>query len=203
VLAVIQVESAGDPEAVNKTSGASGLMQVMPIALRDFNNHHKKSPVAWASLRGKTLIDIKNQIRVGMWVMGQYLRSAHKFIASKLPAVEIENLIKMADHFYAAGPAGTKKRIGNTPPDTRIIAQKFPGWSPVRHARKIWDYAQKENPKWDLQKINDWVKGIVKPVDPYYPIEPVDPGGGSSATSGLLIGLVVLALVAYFMKGKK
>lgn len=37
VKAIIEVESHGNPEAVNSSSGATGLMQLMPIYVREAN----------------------------------------------------------------------------------------------------------------------------------------------------------------------
>src|SRR3990167_6945759 len=41
--ALIQQESNYNPNAVNKTTGARGLGQIMPPALRDFNRYTKKN----------------------------------------------------------------------------------------------------------------------------------------------------------------
>ena len=41
VEAVMHRESRGRVGVINPSSGASGLMQVMPVALRDYNNNHK------------------------------------------------------------------------------------------------------------------------------------------------------------------
>lgn len=195
VLAVIQVESAGNPGAVNPSSGASGLMQVMPGTLVEYNKHHERK-ISLESLRSSTKQGIMDQISVGLWVMGTYLRSAHNWLSQKMPKVGLEDLIKISDHFYAAGPAGTKRKIGDIVPTAKNISEKYPDWSPVRHAKKVWDFTIAENPIWDLNAINRWVTGqiIPKPDD-----KPIDP---EKNKHGFLIAMMIIAIAAYFMERK-
>ena len=39
---IAQIESSGNPNAYNKSSGAIGLMQITPICLEEFNNLYVK-----------------------------------------------------------------------------------------------------------------------------------------------------------------
>lgn len=38
---IAKIESGGHPRAFNRHSGATGLYQITPICLKDYNNHHK------------------------------------------------------------------------------------------------------------------------------------------------------------------
>ena len=39
---IAQIESSGNPEAYNKSSGAVGMFQITPICLKDYNQAHKR-----------------------------------------------------------------------------------------------------------------------------------------------------------------
>ena len=39
---IAQIESANNPQAYNSRTKATGLYQITPICLQDYNNHHKK-----------------------------------------------------------------------------------------------------------------------------------------------------------------
>lgn len=60
VMCLMQLESRGDPSAVNPTSGATGLMQVMPF---------------WARRFGHTRADLKDplvNLDISAWILDQH-----------------------------------------------------------------------------------------------------------------------------------
>ena len=61
ILAVINVESNGKAGIVNPKSGASGLMQVMPGTLTDYNQRHGKN-YPLSAMRSPLESDAKKQI---------------------------------------------------------------------------------------------------------------------------------------------
>jgi hypothetical protein len=109
ILALIDRESSGVPGIVNAKSGAAGLMQVMPIALDSYNKTHAQK-FAPADLQDR--VNGIAQIRIGVWVLGQFWRAAHGWLSTKLAAVPIDELARFADLFYAAGPK-TIVTLGN------------------------------------------------------------------------------------------
>lgn len=38
---IAQIESSGNPMAVNERTGATGMYQIMPVCLEDYNKYHK------------------------------------------------------------------------------------------------------------------------------------------------------------------
>jgi soluble lytic murein transglycosylase-like protein len=63
---IIQIESSGNPNAVNKKSGAVGLMQITQIALEDYNNLHPANQFSMNEMR----IPEYNKV-VGSWYINQ------------------------------------------------------------------------------------------------------------------------------------
>lgn len=46
---IAQIESSGDPRAYNPNTDARGLYQITPICLKEYNNHHRNSPILSAN----------------------------------------------------------------------------------------------------------------------------------------------------------
>ena len=110
VKAVMYRESRGNVGAINPSSGASGLMQVMPIALKDYNQNHQRK-YTMADLRGKTQTAAKTQIRIGLWILARFWKGAFNYLRKRLGEVALDDLARIADMFYAAGPGNSKKKI--------------------------------------------------------------------------------------------
>jgi hypothetical protein len=58
-------------------------MQVMPIALRHYNENHSQQ-YTMADLRSKTSSAAAIQIRIGIWILGFFWKSAYRYLKSKL-----------------------------------------------------------------------------------------------------------------------
>jgi hypothetical protein len=153
ILAVVDVESRGVPGLVNATSGASGLMQVMPIALQSYNNAHavkfsigdmrsRENPVA--------------QIRVGCWLLGQFWRRANDYLARRIPAIPMDELAKIADLMYAAGAAAVRKKLDSLPaPSVAGLQVKYPGWNALPHIENV--FSRVSTAAINAQGVNQWI----------------------------------------------
>jgi soluble lytic murein transglycosylase-like protein len=73
---IAQIESGGNPLAVNKQDGGRGLYQIMPILLKEYNNFHKVKYVS------NDLFNVKINTEIARWYLTkripQMLRYYHK-----------------------------------------------------------------------------------------------------------------------------
>jgi len=196
VLAVMYVESRGKAGLVNPNSGASGLMQVMPGTLLDFNQRHGRNYTI-ADLQGKSQAAAMKQIEVGIAVLAHYWKSAYKYLSKRLSDVPIDLLGRVADLFYVAGPGRTQKRLNklsNISWDS--IESQYSKWAAMPHPRKV--YADEYDHPFNLQVIDHWLKGPLQ-KGPAGPIsEPAkDP------KMGFALGVLLLMAAYWAMKGKK
>lgn len=162
VLAVMQVESRGKPGLVNPKSGASGLMQVMPGTLAEYNKAHP--PVSLEELRSSSPIAAVKQIRVGLWVIATYWRSAFSYLSDRLPSVPVDELAHIADLYYVAGPGATRKRLNKiSHPSWSAVQAFYPGWNALPHPRNV--FALLMGLTWPVAEISSWLetKSILKP----------------------------------------
>jgi hypothetical protein len=114
ILAVIKVESSGKPGLVNNKSGASGLMQIMPTTLQDFNSRHGTN-YTMADMQSESDSAARKQIQVGIGVLAHYWKRAFKYLSNRLSDVPIDELAHIADLFYTAGPGATMKKLDKLP----------------------------------------------------------------------------------------
>ncbi len=137
ILAVIDVESNGVPGLVNASSGASGLMQVMPSALDWYNKSHALK-FSMSDMRSKE--GGPAQIRVGTWLIGQFWRIAYAYLSKRLPAVPIDQLAKIADLMYAAGPGCIRKLMDKLPTASfEAFETAYPKSNALPHPRRVYD----------------------------------------------------------------
>lgn len=187
ILQLIHVESRGKPGLINSKSGASGLMQVMPGTLQDFNKRHGKT-YTMADLQGESDTAARRQIEVGIAVLSHYWKSAYKYLRSRLEDVPIDELAHIADLFYVAGPGATMKRLDklNTP-TWAAVQSVYPKWNALPHPQNVF-----EQPiaSWDLTSIGNWLEGPIKKIlkDP---------------RAGFAVGVLLLILAYWLMKGTK
>lgn len=137
VLAVIDVESQGVPGLVNAHSGASGLMQVMPSALDWYNRSHSLK-FNMADMRSKS--GGPAQIRVGTWLIGQFWRIAYAYLSKRMGSVPIDQLARIADLMYAAGPGCIRRMMDKIPTATfEAFEERYPKSDALPHPRRVYD----------------------------------------------------------------
>lgn len=185
ILGVIDVESGGTVGSVHPGSRAAGLMQVLPGTLAEYNKHHTIK-IPYDVLTQKNLSAGAQQIRVGLWVLATYWKSAYRYLRPKLGTLPIEQLAKIADLFYRAGPGATKKRLDKlSSPTFEALVSASPDWEPLRHVRRLFD---RVDPQWDLGRISDW-------------LDKAEPTKQSS--QGVLIAAIVFLLALYLLRKDK
>lgn len=199
VLSLMQRESGGNPGVVNPTSGASGLMQVMPGTLRHYNAKTGAN-VPLSVLREKTAAAVPTQIKVGLWVLGTYWKSAFKWLNQENQGddIPLDELARFSDSFYAAGPGRMKELTRRQPRPLKWAEweRRHPSSDITKHANAIWAKTTENNPTWNLDSIDNWVRGS-NGVDP---IIPVDPDPVVQPKYGFMIALIVLTIASYFLK---
>ncbi|MDD3380025.1 MAG: transglycosylase SLT domain-containing protein [Rugosibacter sp.] len=158
ILAVIHVESRGHAGSTNDKSGASGLMQVMPKTLDWYNKQRGEIiPLVW--LRDKQ--HAGEQIRVGIWVLAQFWRGAYQYLRDRIAEIPTDELARIADLFYVAGPGATKKKLDKLSiPFFSFVEQKFPDWNALPHPRNV--FAKLPEPMiWNLSELSKWLETSV------------------------------------------
>lgn len=191
ILAIMWVESRGKAGLVNPTSGASGLMQIMPNTLKDFNKRHGRN-YSIDDMRSESAAAALKQIEVGIAVAAQYWKSAYKYLSKKLTDISTELLGRVADLFYVAGPGATQKRLNKLSSISwDSIESNFPKWAALPHPRKV--YGDDYDHPFDTSAISEWLKGADGVVT-----EPEkDP------KLGFALGILLLMAAYWLMKGGK
>jgi hypothetical protein len=187
ILSVIKVESNGYPGLVNPKSGASGLMQVMPGTLQDFNQRNGKA-YTMADMQSKNDSAARKQIEVGIAVLAHYWKRAYKYLSKRLPdTVPINEVAAFADLFFAAGSGATMKKADKIDPPTWAGMQTaYPGWNALPHPKKIL-----ADPKpWDVDAIGAWLDGPLKKIV-------------KDKKTGFALGILMLMVAYWLMKGNK
>lgn len=198
ILGLMQYESGGKIGAVNEKSGASGLIQVMPGTLAHFNKS-TGSNVALSTMRSKDLDSAAIQLRVGLWVLGQYWRKAFQFLSetNRTTDVPLDDLVMFGDSFYAAGPGKVKKMSrGIFPLTWSSWSRRYPTSNITKHADRVWARTKEQNPTWNLSLVDKWIQGKSPKSKPVKRWEP-------EPKTGLMLGLVLIMLASYFMSKKK
>lgn len=158
VLALIWTESRGHPGSTNEKSGASGLMQVMPNTLSWYNQQTGNN-IPLSTLRSTA--KPREQIRVGIWVLGQFWRSAYRYLRDRLNEVPTDELGKIADLFYVAGPGATKHKLDKLQiPFYKYVAQRWPEWNALPHVLNVWSHLP-DTVAWDLAELSKWLESSV------------------------------------------
>jgi hypothetical protein len=189
ILAVIRVESGGKAGTVNPHGHASGLMQILPITLKDFNQRHGTA-YPLEDLQGQSDDSIRKQIQVGVDVLARYWKKAYKYLSNRAGGgnVPIDDLARIADLFYRAGPGATRKKLDKLSNPTWIdIQAAFPDWAPLKHPKRVF----KDAIPWNLDKIGVWLEGQLGEVKKIAK----DPKTGFAAG-------ILLLMVAYWLMSK-
>lgn len=153
ILSLISIESSGIPGLVNPRSNASGLGQIMPIALRQYNQYNP--PIDWQTMRQKTSEASNAQIRVLVWTLAQYWVIMAK---SKAILGTVGDLARYADCAYTAGQKPVFARIEKLPvPTWKNFFEKHFDWAPVKnHTIKVFKLF--DDSQLDEKSIISWLK---------------------------------------------
>lgn len=198
IMAVIWVESRGSIGAVNAISGASGLMQIMPVALADYNARSGQTKLSMETMRSKAETSAHDQIKVGMWLLAQFWRGAYRYLRKRVE-VTSNDLIRIADTFYAAGPGRMKELIDKVKiPTWQGILDRYPTSNALGHATKVWNIANQYGAHFSPSKIFGWLSGSndnqIDTVDNDV-VNPID---------GAIWGLILIGLFWWvYSQGKK
>jgi hypothetical protein len=185
IISLIYVESRGKAGSINEKSGASGLTQVMPITLQDFNNRTGKN-YTMSDLRRNDVSSAKKQIEVGISVLANYWRSAFKYLSKRYEKVPIDELAHIADLFYVAGPGATKKRLNKlSNPTWHEIQKAFPKWDALPHPRNVFN----KPISWDIEEIDNWLSGSISKI-------------AKNPVTGFAFGVLILMATYWLLKGK-
>ncbi len=187
ILSIVDLESNGIPGAVNPKSGASGLMQIMPNTLKGYNANNPT--IELSDLRsGKYPAE---QIRVGLWVLGRYWIQAYRYLQPRLGFVPVDQLTRVADLFYAAGPGRAIPMLNKLPSRTfEQFAARYPESNMTAHASRVWRVTNDQNPTWNLDAIEKYVSGSAIDKKPII--------AGPSPIAGFAIAAMIIAAVFYF-----
>lgn len=189
VLAVMDRESAGKLGVIS-SAGAAGLMQVMPISLKSYNQHNTPH-YTMADLKSKSPSKAPIQIRVGLWVLARYWKGAYNYLKKKLGEVSLDDLAKTADFFYAAGPGASRKRLDKVKrPTFENVKARFPKWDRIIPAQRVWDWVGKHGGTWNLESIDKWLEGEIVEEK-------------KKTMIGAAVGIALIAVAwFFFQKGK-
>jgi hypothetical protein len=154
ILALMDVESQGFVGLVNPKSGASGLLQVMPKTLNDYNAAH--TPISLEEMRSQNVTAAPKQIRVGLSVLASFWKGAYRYLVDRMGSVPIDELARIADLFYVAGPGATKSRLDHlSTPTWGAVQAAYPTWNALPHPRNV--FSRLGEIQWPLDQISEWI----------------------------------------------
>lgn len=195
ILAIIQSESGGNIGEVNPKSGASGLMQIMPIALKQFNIDTKLG-YTMVDMKGKDDQSARRQVRVGLHIVGYMWRQAANYLKKRVSHIVFEDLVQISQLFYVAGQGAAKKKIDEVvEPTFAKIADRFAGWSAIPYTKRIWSDTASLKPVWDLDAVERWIGGSAGSG-------PDRPAIARTGKNGFLIGVLAIAIASFFLRDR-
>lgn len=197
ILAVIRAESGGDPTALS-SAGAMGLMQVMPITLRDYNQRNGTNYTAENFKSSPPL-----QIKVGVWTLKSFWRAAYRYLAARTSQIGVDLLSKAASLFYVFGPGRAREYWDKTNPTYEAFASRYASTSPIKngYATKIWSWAS--SGQWDADAVNKWLGADGGTDDDTDTDTDTDQNNTQKNKLGALVAIAIMVLAyQYFAKGR-
>lgn len=199
-LSLIRWESAGKTGVINESSGASGLGQFKPIAVKEYNRFHSQK-ISMADMRDQTERGALLQIRATVWLIAHNWRNANKYLKRKgRTSVSIDELAKIADLFYGPGPGTAQKMLNkaSTPPRYEAAKQQNPTFWGIGHADKVWRLAVENGANFDASAIDSWL-GSGDSIDPDPDPDP-DQNQNGTLDTGMIITILIIAVGWYLLK---
>jgi len=195
IYAIIKVESNWVPGIVNHKSGATGLMQVMPAVVSDYNKRNKTN-LTMSDLQRSDELSVKNQLRVGLWVLGVFWRGAYKYLQPRTKTVPVDELVKIADMYYVAGPGAARAKLDQLPtPTSAAVAERWPEWVALKHVNAVWSLTDSASPSWDLAAIDGWLGKA--------PSQAPTIAGFGSGLGGFVLAAILLLVGWHFFNERK
>ena len=154
VLALIDVESRGVPGIRNPRSGASGLGQIMPIALEQYNRFNNPQ-YSMQIMQNKDPASANAQIRVTVWTLSQYwviMAKSHAILGT------VGDLARFADAAYCAGQGKIFDRLKKLPVATWSNFQTVYGDYAAVKNHTIPVFNRFDDSLLDENKILTWLK---------------------------------------------
>lgn len=162
-------------------------MQVMPVTLESFNKRAGRS-YTLADMRGTTLEAARRQIEAGINVLAHYWKVAFDYLSSRLSSVPIDQIAKIADTDYTAGPGNVHPKLDKLPvPSWEAMAARWPTFNALPHQVKIFAAPL----PWDIEAIENWV-GTPEKIGKIV----------KSPKTGFALGVGIIIL-AYWLMSKK
>ena len=163
LLAIVQTESGGVPGLVSKLpSGCAelptdaggkrsscndlGLCQINPTTAVTYNAQGFKPGVTYDDLIGSDERAIRQQIRVGAWLVAWIGAQLHRYDPKRFPA-QIDprsaDQCKLIFSAYAAGWGALKDKMdkliaGGIAPSFAAISRSFPAWAGIKSGERKW-----------------------------------------------------------------
>ena len=193
IHAIIKVESNWTPGIVNPKSGATGLMQVMISVVSDYNKRHKTT-LSMVDLQRSDEVSVRNQIKVGLWVLGVFWHGAYNYLQPRTNTVPVDELVKIGDMFYVAGPGAAKSKLNQlATPTSAAVAARWPDWVALNHVNKVWSLVDSQVPPWNLAAIDKWLGKQTAPTI----------AGFSGNLGSFMIAAILLLVGWHFLSERK
>jgi len=184
IMGLVDLESGGDPTQINPNSGAMGLTQLMPIAIKDYNQRHKTTHSA-----ASVMASPKLQLEIGVDIYAQYLRKAWRLLAGKVP-FNTRDIVSTALMCYVWGPGNVElffKKIES--PTWDFIQQNYHDSKAPKYARVVLSRAAELNPVWNDEALKSWLSATSP--GGYTPTVPLI---SDSNRKGVVLALALFAL---------
>jgi hypothetical protein len=199
VLAAWWQESRGDPNALNP-SGATGLGQVLPVALQ-FYNESTANTLSIADLRGDSPRAVALQARVSIWL---YDWNARRVVSWLGPDADPEDVYMLTLVSYHQGWRALRKRLqglreAGLAVSYETLKRQYPtGWKTP--GDRLWSHQDKNLRDWRL--LRGLAPGPTPEPIPLPPLPVYRPAPQAIAVVALLLVLGGLLVAGASLAGR-